>query len=142
MCLSVQQGLRAGNVPGNVWCPSMVWPWHPVGIVGEGKGHLAPGEPAQAGGQPGDPRGSPDTSPHSLHTCVHHKYMHRAWPCLCTQGRQPAVTVPGEERFLTPPQAELKGKSVLTNSLSPGDLATPQPPKISVGLSGFSARKG
>lgn len=133
MCLSVQQGLRAGNVPGNVWCPSMVWPWHPVGIVGEGKGHLAPGEPAWAGGQPGDPQGSPDTLPRSLHMRVHThthtpRYTHRAWLCLCTQGRQPAVTVPGEERFLTPPQAELKGKSVSTNRSQIPSLLETSPP--------------
>lgn len=86
MCLSVQQGLRAGNVPAKVWCPSMVWPWHPVEIVGEGKGHLAPEQPAWAGGQPGDPQGSPNTagstSPHSPHTRVHThapRYTRRAW---------------------------------------------------------------
>lgn len=60
-----------------------------------------------------------------------HTHMHRGWLCLCTGGRQPAIAVPREERFLTPLQAELKGKWVLMSCslfpISPLCEALPSP---------------
>lgn len=156
MWLADQQGPRAGNVPGaaKLWCPSMAWPWHLVGTVGEGKGHVPLKQPDQAGGQPGDPHGSPDTTGSTPPRCPHTRVHTHARTPVHTQGMAvplhpgPAASNRGAKggevshASASGAEGQIGLNKPFPNPLSPGDLAIPRPQQTPVGLSGFSATRG
>lgn len=142
--------LGAGIALPKCWCPGTARGGHSAWWGTWRRKHRGKGHPALE--QPNDPHGSQaqPAAPCAC-VCIHvhaHTRMHRGRLCLCTRGRQPAVAVPREERFLTPPQAELKGKWVLTSCsqfpISPLCEASPSPKikKYPGGERDFSATKG